>query len=81
MTNLGAYGIDAFSPVINDPQVAILGIGRIAAQPIVSDDGNVTARQSVTLSLTFDHRALDGAPAARFLDDLSKLLRDLPKTL
>ena len=67
LTNLGAYGIDAFTPIINLPQSAILGVGRIAEKPAVHD-GRVVPRARMALSLTFDHRVLDGGPAARFLD-------------
>ena len=67
ITNLGMYNIDAFTPIINLPQCAILGIGRIVKKPAVVDD-QLVARQQVALSLTFDHRLVDGAPAARFLD-------------
>ena len=66
VTNLGAFGIDAFTPIINWPECAILGIGRIQKTPVVRD-GQIVARDVVTLSLTFDHRIADGAPAARFL--------------
>jgi pyruvate dehydrogenase E2 component (dihydrolipoamide acetyltransferase) len=69
VTNLGRYGIDAFTPVLNPPQCAILGIGRIRREPAVHG-GRVVPRQVLTLSLTFDHRAVDGAPAAQFLDTL-----------
>ena len=67
VTNLGAYGIDAFTPLVNLPQCAILGIGRIVKKPAVFED-QLVARGIVVLSLTFDHRAVDGGPAARFLD-------------
>ncbi|HEV8638294.1 MAG TPA: dihydrolipoamide acetyltransferase family protein [Chloroflexota bacterium] len=67
ITNLGPYEIDAFTPIVNLPECAILGVGRIAAKPIVLDDGRIEARKMVALSLTFDHRIVDGAPAARFL--------------
>ncbi|MBC8113679.1 MAG: 2-oxo acid dehydrogenase subunit E2 [Candidatus Saccharimonas sp.] len=70
ITNLGAFGIDAFTPIINLPEVAILGLGTIRREPIVLDDGQIVARQQLTLSLTFDHRIVDGAPAARFLQDV-----------
>ena len=69
ITNLGMYGIDAFTPIINLPQIAILGIGRIICKPAVHD-GQVVPRHMVALSLTFDHRAVDGAPAARFLNTI-----------
>jgi pyruvate dehydrogenase E2 component (dihydrolipoamide acetyltransferase) len=67
VTNLGNYGIDAFSPIINLPQCAILGIGRIIDKPAVID-GQVMPRKLLSLSLTFDHRIVDGGPAARFLN-------------
>ena len=73
ITNLGAWGIDAFTPIINPPQVAILGAGRIEERP-VAVSGAVGIRSESVLSLTFDHRALDGRPAAEFLADLSELL-------
>ena len=70
ITNLGAFGIDAFTPVINLPEAAILGLGAIRREPVVLDDGQIAARHQLTLSLTFDHRIVDGAPAARFLQDV-----------
>lgn len=73
ITNLGMYNIDAFTPIINPPQCAILGIGRIVKKPVVVDD-QVVVRQMVALSLTFDHRVVDGAPAARFLDAVRQLV-------
>jgi pyruvate dehydrogenase E2 component (dihydrolipoamide acetyltransferase) len=73
VTNLGAFGIDAFTPIINYPQCAILGIGRIDRQPVVRED-RVVPGYVLTLSLTFDHRIVDGAPAARFLAALSRLI-------
>ena len=70
ITNLGAFGIDAFTPTINYPEAAILGLGAIRRESVVLDDGQIVARYQLTLSLTFDHRIVDGAPAARFLQDL-----------
>jgi pyruvate dehydrogenase E2 component (dihydrolipoamide acetyltransferase) len=75
ITNLGAFGIDAFTPIINYPQCAILGVGRIKRQPVVVGD-EMVAREQVTLSLTFDHRIVDGAPAARFLQALCRLIEN-----
>jgi pyruvate dehydrogenase E2 component (dihydrolipoamide acetyltransferase) len=75
ITNLGAYGIDAFTPIINPPECAILGVGRIARQPVM-DGERVIGRDMVTLSLTFDHRIVDGAPAARFLQTLARLIEN-----
>jgi pyruvate dehydrogenase E2 component (dihydrolipoyllysine-residue acetyltransferase) len=73
VTSLGAFGIDAFTPIINYPECAILGVGRILRQPIAVGE-TIALRDIITLSLTFDHRALDGAPAARFLQTLTKLV-------
>lgn len=70
ITNLGAFGIESFTPIINPPECAILGLGRIARQPVMLGD-QVVPRDRMTLSLTFDHRIVDGAPAARFLRDLA----------
>ena len=69
ITNLGMYEIDAFTPIINLPECAILGIGRIVAKQVVVDVASerVAIRHMLFLSLTFDHRLVDGAPAARFL--------------
>jgi pyruvate dehydrogenase E2 component (dihydrolipoamide acetyltransferase) len=67
ITNLGMYGIDAFTPIINLPQSAILGVGRIVARPAVVND-QVVPRKLMALSLSFDHRVTDGAAAARFLN-------------
>lgn len=75
ITNLGAFGIEAFTPIINPPECAILGVGRIARQPVVDGD-RVIGRERVTLSLTFDHRIVDGAPAARFLQTLAQLIEN-----
>ena len=75
ITNLGMYGVDAFTPIINLPECAILGAGRIAAQPAVVD-GQVAIRQRMWLSLTFDHRLVDGAPAARFLQRVVQLVEE-----
>jgi len=69
ITNLGSFGIDVFTPILNPPQCAVLGIGRIAREPAVVED-QIVPRDMVTLSMTFDHRIVDGAPAARFLATL-----------
>ncbi len=75
VTSLGAFGIDAFTPVINVPEAAILGIGRIQRVAVVRKN-KIVARDSISLSLTFDHRVIDGAPAARFLQTLCKLVEN-----
>ena len=73
LTNLGMYGIDAFTPLINLPESAILGVGRIKKQPVFAGD-QIVARHMVWLSLSFDHRLVDGAPAARFLQRVVQLV-------
>jgi pyruvate dehydrogenase E2 component (dihydrolipoamide acetyltransferase) len=73
LTNLGMFGIDAFTPIINLPECAILGVGRIKEQPAVFG-GEVVIRHMVWLSLTFDHRLVDGGPAARFLQRVVQLV-------
>ena len=75
ITSLSGYGIDAFTPIIDPPQVAILGVGRIVEKPAVHE-GQVAVRSLMFLSLTFDHRALDGVPAAEFLRTLASKLHD-----
>ena len=70
ISSLGSQGIDGFTPIINTPETAILGLGAIRKIPIVGDDDRVVVGQEMVLSLTFDHQVVDGAPAARFLQDL-----------
>jgi pyruvate dehydrogenase E2 component (dihydrolipoamide acetyltransferase) len=73
VTNLGMFGIDAFTPIINPPEIAILGVGRIT-EKLVRIQRGAEWRHVMTLSLTFDHRAVDGAPAAAFLQSIGKEL-------
>ncbi len=79
VTNLGAYDIESFAPVINPPQCAILGLGRIGYKPFVLGS-ELSARPSTMLTLVFDHRIVDGVPAAKFLRDLKQYLED-PESL
>ena len=69
ISNLGLYGIESFTPVINPPQVALLGVNCITER-VRTVDGQITTYPAMGLSLTYDHRAVDGAPASRFLKDL-----------
>jgi len=73
ISNLGGYRVDGFTPILNLPQTAILGVGRISPQPVVVE-GRVEVRDRMALSLTFDHRVVDGAPAARFLQDVARAI-------
>ena len=72
---LGMFGVDAFTPVINPPNAAILGVGRVRDE-VVLVDGQVAARKRLTLSLTWDHRVFDGAPAAAFCASIVQHLAD-----
>ncbi len=82
VTNLGAFGVDGFTPILNFPESAILGLGAIRREAVVTSNNHVVPADRMTLSLTFDHRALDGAPAARFLQTVCEELQrlQLPKT-
>jgi pyruvate dehydrogenase E2 component (dihydrolipoamide acetyltransferase) len=73
VSNLGMYDVDLFAPVINPPETAILGVGRIVPKPVVTGE-NVTIRQMMTLTLVFDHRVIDGVLAAKFLQRVKQLL-------
>ncbi len=74
LSNLGTLGVEAFTPVINPPESAILGIGAILREAVPQEDGTYSARHRLTFSLTFDHRVNDGAAAARFLQTLRHLI-------
>jgi len=80
VSNLGALEVEHFTPVINPPQTGILGVNTIH-QRVREKDGGVEVYPAMTLSLTYDHRALDGAPASRFLRDLKRGLENLPMLL
>ena len=79
ITNLGMYGVDVFTPIVNPPETAILGVGRVVERPVVVD-GQIVARPMMQLSLTFDHRVVDGAPAAEFLRKVKQVMES-PDTL
>lgn len=78
ITNLGSFGVDAFTPIINPPEVAILGVGRIEPKP-VAIERKLEVRDMFTLSLSFDHRLIDGAPAAKFLHKIVELIENPDK--
>ena len=83
VTNLGALGVESFTPILNLPQVAILGVGALALKPVAADltqpgpPREVSYRRHLGLSLTIDHRVVDGAPAARFLQALAAAIADI----
>jgi pyruvate dehydrogenase E2 component (dihydrolipoamide acetyltransferase) len=72
---LGTYGVDAFTAIINAPQAAILAVGRVAER-VVAVDGRAVVRPMVTLSLSCDHRVVDGARGAEFLATVAALIED-----
>lgn len=73
ITNLGTQEVDAFTPIVNQPEVGILGVGRIAEKP-AAYQGQLALRWMVSLSLSFDHRIVDGAPAGKFLQHVKHLV-------
>jgi pyruvate dehydrogenase E2 component (dihydrolipoamide acetyltransferase) len=75
ITNLSSYNIDIFDPLLNPPEIGILGVGTVEQLPTVVD-GEVVIRSIANLNLAFDHRAWDGAPAAEFVRLIAKLLGD-----
>ena len=79
ITNLGMFGIKYFTPILNLPESSILGVGALTEQPVIVD-GGIHVKSIMTLSLTHDHRIIDGAPAARFLNEIKESLQD-PQTL
>jgi pyruvate dehydrogenase E2 component (dihydrolipoamide acetyltransferase) len=73
VTNLGRSCVDFFTPILNPPQAAILGVGRITRRPAVVNE-EIAIRSTMGLSLTFDHRVVDGVPGAAFLDEITRIL-------
>jgi pyruvate dehydrogenase E2 component (dihydrolipoamide acetyltransferase) len=80
ISNLGMHGVDAFTAIINPPQAAVLAVGRIAER-VVPVDGRPGIRPMVTMTLSCDHRVVDGARAASFLNDLAEAIREPAKLL
>jgi pyruvate dehydrogenase E2 component (dihydrolipoamide acetyltransferase) len=75
VTNLGVYGVDSFTPIINPPQIAILGVNRVRERAVPATDGYRFQRE-MTVDLSFDHRVVDGADAAQFLQTLAETVAD-----
>jgi pyruvate dehydrogenase E2 component (dihydrolipoamide acetyltransferase) len=75
ITNLGTYGIDGFTPIINSPEAAIMGVGRIVERVVVHDD-QIARRKMMVLSLTIDHRLIDGATGAEFMRSLKEMMEN-----
>ena len=80
ISNLGMYAVDGFTPIINSPNAAILGVGRIQKKSVVVND-EIAIRSMMSVSLSFDHRIIDGAPAAAFLTELKDILENPFKLL
>jgi pyruvate dehydrogenase E2 component (dihydrolipoamide acetyltransferase) len=76
ISNLGMYGVESFTPIINQPDAAILGVNAIQSELDMDEEGKVFKKQVMKISLTFDHRLLDGSAAAVFQRDIKKLLED-----
>lgn len=76
ITNLGGYEIEYFTPIINTPEVGILGVGALQKELELNDDGEVIQKLKLPLSLTYDHQIIDGAPAAEFLANIATYLQD-----
>ncbi|HWY19412.1 MAG TPA: dihydrolipoamide acetyltransferase family protein [Solirubrobacteraceae bacterium] len=74
VSNLGMFGVSAFTAIVNPPQAAILAVGSVGPRPVVREDGEIAARQTMTVTLACDHRILYGADAARFLARIRELL-------
>ncbi len=74
ITNLGGFGVEYFTPIINTPEVAILGVGDLQKELALDEEGEVTERQKLPLSFTYDHQILDGAPAAEFIQKVTEYL-------
>jgi pyruvate/2-oxoglutarate dehydrogenase complex dihydrolipoamide acyltransferase (E2) component len=72
ITSLGSFDIESFTPIINFPETAVLGIGSIIREPVAGPSDSIVLRDMMRLSLTFDHRVVDGAPAARFLQEVRR---------
>lgn len=81
VSNIGSFGIETFTPVINLPQTAILGVGAITPRPVLAPDGAVGVQQRLNLSLTIDHQVIDGADGARFLRDLVGAIENIDVTV
>jgi pyruvate dehydrogenase E2 component (dihydrolipoamide acetyltransferase) len=78
VSNQGAIGGSHFTPIINKPEVAILGLGKTSLKPVVTAEGKIEARPLLPLTISYDHRVIDGGSAARFTVDLVKAIETFP---
>ena len=76
VTNLGMFGVDSFTAIVNKPEAGILAVGQMKKKAVVLDDDTIAVRPMMWLSLTYDHRIVDGAPAAQFLGRVRQLLEN-----
>ena len=76
ITNLGMYGIDQFNAIVNPPQSSILAVGRIINTPVAADEGTVALKKLMNLTLSVDHRCMDGIQGARFLSLIQELIEN-----
>lgn len=74
VSNLGMFGIETFTPIVNQPDAAILGVCAVEDELVMDDEGNISKHQVMRLSFTYDHRLIDGAVAAKFVMALRDLL-------
>ena len=81
VSNLGSFGVEQFTPIINAPQTGILGVCTMTDRPRKGKDGNIELYSAMGLSITYDHRAVDGAPASRFMQELCRNLEQFTTIL
>lgn len=81
ISNLGSFGIESFTPILNPPQVALLGVNAISLRPVGTEEGGFALRPHIGFSLTIDHRVVDGAPGARFLKSLCDTVAEIDAKL
>ena len=81
ISNLGSFGIESFTPILNPPQVALLGVNAISLRPVGTEEGGFALRPHIGFSLTIDHRVVDGAPGARFLKALCDAVAEIDAKL
>ena len=80
ISNQGAIGGGHFTPIVNKPEVAIIGIGKTSLKAVVTADGKIEARPLMPLTVSYDHRVIDGGGAARFTVDLVQALQEFPES-
>jgi pyruvate dehydrogenase E2 component (dihydrolipoamide acetyltransferase) len=76
ISNLGMFGVDEFTAIINPPEAGILAIGAVEAKPVAGEDGQLSVRKRMRVTMSCDHRVIDGATGARFLQALSRMIEN-----